>query len=88
MLEVTCTNITPDIVFHHSGHKERFLDYVVQDLETKHGMRADHVLEDFIDKKLKDPKANIPEDEKKKLEEYRLHAGGMNQEELQAVFKE
>lgn len=56
LLEVSCTTLTPQVVLKHSGHEERFIDYMVKDEESKESFRADHLLEDFIERELKDEK--------------------------------
>jgi len=56
LLEICGTTITPDIVFENSGHKEKFLDFIVQDVVTHQGVRADHALEGWVDKEIKENK--------------------------------
>ena len=54
MLEVECTMMTPSRVLEVSGHAERFADLMVKDLTNGDCFRADHLLEQFIDKALAD----------------------------------
>jgi glycyl-tRNA synthetase len=49
MLEMECTNLTPECVLKTSGHVERFTDLMVKDPATAECLRADHILEDAID---------------------------------------
>lgn len=49
MLEMECTNLTPEIVLKTSGHVERFTDLMVKDPKTQECFRADKLLEDAID---------------------------------------
>ena len=56
MLEVDCTMLTPDPVLRASGHVERFSDLMVKDLQTGECFRADHLLEDHLEKLASDPK--------------------------------
>ncbi|MDG6225781.1 MAG: glycine--tRNA ligase [Candidatus Thermoplasmatota archaeon] len=42
---VDCPNITPEIVFFHSGHLDKFSDVMVSCLECSRPFRADHLLE-------------------------------------------
>lgn len=66
MLEVDCTMLTPDPVLRASGHVERFSDLMVKDLQTGECFRADHLLEDHLEKLSSDPKC-LPE----KIKEYK-----------------
>ena len=86
MLEVSTPAQTPDIVFHHSGHKERFTDYVVQDPETNQAFRADHIIEDWVEKTLKEKVKELSEDQVTELNQLSSNAGGMNAEELKKSF--
>jgi glycyl-tRNA synthetase len=84
MLEISCSNLTPYQVLKNSGHVDRFTDLMCKDLETKEPYRADHVLEDFIDGKLKDDKTSA--ELKAELELLRPRAEDLNAEEMAAVF--
>ena len=52
MLEMECTNLTPEVVLKTSGHVDRFTDLMVKDQETGECFRADKLLEDAIDELL------------------------------------
>ncbi|KNC46999.1 glycyl-tRNA synthetase [Thecamonas trahens ATCC 50062] len=52
MLELECSILTPYDVLKTSGHVDRFVDYMVTDVENGEAFRADHLLEDFLEKKL------------------------------------
>lgn len=52
LLEVSTSTLTPQIVFKHSGHEDRFNDFMVRDEITKETFRADHILEAVLEKKL------------------------------------
>eukprot|EP00816_Leptocylindrus_hargravesii_P003166 CAMPEP_0196823322 /NCGR_PEP_ID=MMETSP1362-20130617/86987_1 /TAXON_ID=163516 /ORGANISM="Leptocylindrus danicus, Strain CCMP1856" /LENGTH=704 /DNA_ID=CAMNT_0042203153 /DNA_START=23 /DNA_END=2137 /DNA_ORIENTATION=+ len=54
MLEMDCTNLTPECVLKTSGHVDRFTDLMVKDPETGECFRADKLLEDAIDALLED----------------------------------
>lgn len=56
MLEVDCTSLTPHPVLKSSGHVDRFTDVMVKDMKTGDCHRADHLLEDVIEKMLADAK--------------------------------
>ena len=66
MLEVDCTMLTPDPVLRASGHVERFSDYMVKDLVTGECFRADHLLEDNLERLAADPKCS-----QDKIKEYK-----------------
>ena len=52
MLEMECTNLTPECVLKTSGHVDRFTDLMVKDPETGECFRGDKLLEDIIDQLL------------------------------------
>ena len=54
MLEVECTNLTPEVVFKTSGHVERFADFMVKDLGTGDIFRADHLIKQVLTQRLED----------------------------------
>jgi len=52
MLEISCPAMTPERVLEVSGHVEKFQDLMVRDTVNLECHRADHLLEDHIDKML------------------------------------
>lgn len=56
MLEIDATNVTPERVFQISGHTAKFTDLMVRNVETKAFYRADHLLEEHLEKLMADPK--------------------------------
>lgn len=50
MLEVDCCVLTPAPVLRASGHVERFADLMVKDEKTGECFRADHLLEQHMEK--------------------------------------
>ncbi|KAJ3216781.1 Glycine--tRNA ligase 1, mitochondrial [Dinochytrium kinnereticum] len=52
MLEIECTNLTPEAVFKTSGHVERFADYMVRDAKTGEIFRADHLVKQVLKARL------------------------------------
>ncbi|KAI9098701.1 hypothetical protein DFS34DRAFT_86393 [Phlyctochytrium arcticum] len=54
MLELECTNLTPESVLKTSGHVERFADYMVKDLKTGDIFRADHLVKQVLKQRLDD----------------------------------
>ncbi|TYI33490.1 hypothetical protein ES332_A04G136900v1 [Gossypium tomentosum] len=53
MLEVDCPCVTPEVVLKASGHVDKFTDLMVKDEKTGTCYRADHLLKDFCNEKLK-----------------------------------
>jgi len=86
MLEVDCTNLTPERVFKASGHIENFTDFMVKDVKTNEGYRADKLIGEFIDGKLKDP--NLPLDQLKKLTTVSKALDSYKQKELADTIRE
>ncbi|KAG7191825.1 Glycine--tRNA ligase 1, mitochondrial [Scheffersomyces spartinae] len=72
MLEVDCTMLTPHDVLKTSGHVDKFSDWMVRDLKTGEIFRADHLVEEVFEARLKGDKAargvatEAKEDEDKK----------------------
>lgn len=54
MLEIECTNLTPESVLKTSGHVDRFSDYMVKDAVTGDIFRADHLVKQVITQRLSD----------------------------------
>lgn len=52
MLEIECTNLTPECVLKTSGHVERFADYMCKDLKTGDIFRADHVVKRVLEARI------------------------------------
>ncbi|CAI5757904.1 unnamed protein product [Candida verbasci] len=56
MLEVEATMLTPYEVFKTSGHVDRFSDWMCKDLKTGEIFRADHLVEEVLESRLKGDK--------------------------------
>ncbi|KAA8903360.1 hypothetical protein TRICI_005718 [Trichomonascus ciferrii] len=56
MLEVDCTAMTPHEVLKTSGHVDKFSDWMCRDLETGEIFRADHLVEEVLESRLKGDK--------------------------------
>ncbi|KAJ3205128.1 Glycine--tRNA ligase 1, mitochondrial [Entophlyctis luteolus] len=54
MLEIECTNLTPEAVLKTSGHVDRFADYMVRDVKTGEIFRADHLVKQVLKSRLED----------------------------------
>ncbi|KAI9209444.1 uncharacterized protein BJ171DRAFT_487007 [Polychytrium aggregatum] len=52
MLEIECTNLTPEAVFKTSGHVDRFTDWMVRDVKTGDIFRADHLVKQILKERL------------------------------------
>ena len=59
MLEVECPAVTPEAVLKASGHVDRFTDFMVSDAHTGDCHRADHLLEEALQKLLDDEAAGL-----------------------------
>lgn len=56
MLEVDCTMLTPFDVLKTSGHVDKFSDWMCRDLKTGEIFRADHLVEEVLEARLKGDK--------------------------------
>jgi glycyl-tRNA synthetase (class II) len=54
VMELDCTALTPKTVLDVSGHTEKFCDYLVTRRADDQAVRADHLLEEWIDAALDD----------------------------------
>ncbi|SCU97314.1 LAFA_0G10880g1_1 [Lachancea sp. 'fantastica'] len=76
MLEVDCTMLTPHDVLKTSGHVDKFSDWMCRDMKTGEIFRADHLVEEVLESRLKgdqearglvkDANANAQDDADKK----------------------
>ncbi|CAM9565940.1 unnamed protein product [Ectocarpus sp. 12 AP-2014] len=85
MLEMECTNLTPENVLQTSGHVDRFTDLMVKDTETGESLRADKLLEDIIDKLLAENPAMPTAEREEHLRVQRM-ADAYSAEELGEVL--
>ncbi|KAL9601706.1 MAG: hypothetical protein Q9219_002317 [cf. Caloplaca sp. 3 TL-2023] len=56
MLEVDCTMLTPHEVLKTSGHVDKFADWMCKDPKTGEIFRADHLIEEVLESRLKGDK--------------------------------
>lgn len=56
MLEVDCTMLTPEEVLKTSGHVDKFADFMCKDPKTGEIFRADHLVEEVLETRLKGDK--------------------------------
>ncbi|KAL6070514.1 glycine--tRNA ligase [Balamuthia mandrillaris] len=91
MLEVDCTSLTPEKVLEVSGHKKKFADFMVREIKEKEDgeppqcFRADHLLEEHLEKLLKTEKLDPAT--KHEYENDLARADEFSQEELAATLK-
>ncbi|TVY46698.1 putative glycine--tRNA ligase [Lachnellula occidentalis] len=57
MLELDCTVLTPEDVFKTSGHVDKFSDWMCKDSKNGDYLRADHLIENVLEARLKGDKA-------------------------------
>lgn len=57
MLELDCTALTPEDVFKTSGHVDKFADWMCKDPVKGEYLRADHLVENVLEGRLKGDKA-------------------------------
>lgn len=85
MLEMECTNLTPEVVLKTSGHVDRFTDLMVKDVPTGECFRADKLLEDAIDALLEE-NPTMPSEEKEEHLRIQRQADAYQPEELDALL--
>ena len=86
MVELSCSIVTPYKVLKSSGHVDKFSDLLIYDRVANEPYRADHLLEDFVEKTLAE-RTDLTEEQKKELESIRIHAEAMSPEEIKAVIE-
>lgn len=85
MLEMECTNLTPEVVLKTSGHVDRFTDLMVKDMPTGECFRADKLLEDAIDRLL-DENPTLPTEEKEEHLRVQRQADAYTPKELDELL--
>lgn len=85
MLELSCTNLTPEIVLEASGHVEKFSDFMVLDTITDRCYRADKYLIESLEKLLKNPA--LSEDLRNEYAKVKSLADTFKAEELHSAFQ-
>uniref|UniRef100_A0A0G4HQA8 glycine--tRNA ligase n=1 Tax=Chromera velia CCMP2878 TaxID=1169474 RepID=A0A0G4HQA8_9ALVE len=79
MLELGGTCLTPERVLEASGHVERFSDLMVKDETNGRCFRADKLLEEALEARLKE---STDEEEKKSLRRVAIQADAMTAQEI------
>ena len=85
MLELSATNLTPEIVLEASGHVAKFSDFMVRDVETDRCYRADKYLKESIDKLLKKP--DVTDEDKIEYLTIQAKADTFGSQELHETFQ-
>lgn len=84
MLEVECPSVTPEVVLKASGHVEKFTDLMVNDVVTKDCFRADHLVEENLEKMLADPM--LTPERRRELEDMNARLEEFTPEEMGAAI--
>ena len=84
MLELECPSVTPEVVLQASGHVEKFTDLMVKDVVTKDCFRADHLVEENLERILADPMT--PADRRRELEDMLARIEEFTAEEMGAAI--
>ena len=75
MLEVDCTMLTPHEILKTSGHVDKFADWMCKDPKTGEIFRADHLVEEVLESRLKGDKEargqKVEVDEEKEVKKKR-----------------
>lgn len=86
MMEIEDTNIMPYPVLKASGHVDRFSDFLVRDVnDEKKFFRADKLLEDVMEEKLKEK--GLSQEKVKEYTVVRNQADAFSKEELSQIFQ-
>jgi len=78
--------MTPEDVLKTSGHVEKFKDFMVKDAKANKCYRADHLLEEHVEKLVE--AKNTTEEKKQYYKQIKADAGNYTQEQLAQKFKE
>jgi len=85
MMEIEDTHIMPHAVLKASGHVDRFSDFLVRDeKDERKFFRADKLLEEVMDQKMKD--TSLTSDQIKEYTLVRAQADAYSKEEIVEVF--
>ncbi|TID31098.1 hypothetical protein CANINC_000342 [Pichia inconspicua] len=86
MLEVDCTMLTPHEVLKTSGHVDKFADWMCKDAKTGEIFRADHLVEEVLEARLKgDKEARGIKDEEPEEEDENKKKRKKKVKEIKAV---
>lgn len=86
LMEIEDTCIMPHAVLKASGHVDRFSDFLVRDVkDEKKFFRADKLLEDVMDEKMKEK--TCTEAQKTEFTKVKNQADAYSQDEIRDIFK-
>ena len=85
MVEISCSIITPYRVLKSSGHVDKFSDLLVYDPVANEPYRADHLLEDWIEKQMQE-NTKLTAEQKAELEDIKIHADALSAEQTKAII--
>ena len=86
MLQIESTMMTPKPVLVASGHVAKFSDFIVRDCKEDTPYRADHLLEEWIDKLLEEKGLEMDEKEIADHKLVRSKADTFEQDELRDIM--
>ncbi|KAI1732366.1 anticodon binding domain-containing protein [Ditylenchus destructor] len=85
MLEVECSALTPADVLKASGHVERFIDWMVKDVQTGDCFRADHLIKNNMEELMK--KKTTTENQRAEFEHILARLDGFSDKDMNEVIK-
>ncbi|KAI1725864.1 anticodon binding domain-containing protein [Ditylenchus destructor] len=85
MLEVECSALTPADVLKASGHVERFIDWMVKDVNTGDCFRADHLIKNNLEELMK--KKTTTEDQRAEFEQILARLDGFSDKDMNEVIR-
>merc|ERR1712180_10195 len=85
LLEVRCSQLTPKQVLKASGHVDRFTDVMVRDVKTGDCYRADHLLENHLEKLLLNKK--LEQSKKEEMEKVLAQMDNFKKDDLWALIQ-
>ncbi|CAF4311876.1 unnamed protein product [Rotaria socialis] len=86
MLEIDCSILTPEVVLKASGHVDRFDDFMLKDTQTGECFRADHLIENHLEKLLEIKE--ISDEKKSEMKRILPQIGNMNAAGLDQLVKQ
>jgi glycyl-tRNA synthetase len=87
MLEIACTNLTPEKTLKTSGHVDKFTDLMVKDPISHMCYRADKLLVEFIEKHLEKEKAKLTPEKVEEFKKIIDAADTMKEKDLHEQFQ-
>jgi len=85
MLEVDCVSVTPEPVLTASGHTAKFTDLMVKDVKNGQCYRADHLLEQHLDKLLE--QKDLTEQKREEYKTVQAQADAYSKQDMAVILK-